>query len=76
MNNSLIGEGLLLLVIGMTIVYLFLILMVWIMTIMRKPITLLDHFLPDPVTAAPKRVPAVQGDDALIAVAVAMASRR
>ena len=70
-------EGLLLLVIGMTGVFSFLLLMVFIMTVMRKPVAALSHLLPDPEPAQPKRPAAKPSDDgALIALAIAAAVKR
>lgn len=71
----LIVEGLLLLVIGMAAVYLFLLMMVFVMTAMRKPIEKLNHLLPDPAPPAPKRAPVSAADDAAIAIAIAAAAK-
>ena len=74
----LLTEGALLLVIGMTVVFLFLLLMVAVMNAMQTPITRLNHLLPDPAQAQPKRAPApaASNDDALVAAAIAVAARR
>ena len=71
-------QGLVLLVAGMGIVYLFLILLVW---VMNRATTIVAHFnyiLPDDEPKKKSRPAhmAAQHDDAAIAVAVAVAANR
>jgi oxaloacetate decarboxylase gamma subunit len=72
-------QGLVLLVSGMGIVYFFLALLVWVMNRSARIVPRFNHILPDD---APRRKPrpaaraAALGDDALIAVAVAVSKAR
>ncbi|MCL1887738.1 MAG: OadG family protein [Kiritimatiellaeota bacterium] len=78
MNHAqLLAEGAILLVIGMTTVFAFLLLMVAIMTALRKPVAALSHLLPDPQPAqAKKPAPPAADDNAQIALAIAAALKR
>ena len=71
-------EGLLILVVGMTSAFVFLYLMILVMRVMHKPITSLNHLLPDLEVRQPKRAPPVSepDEDAKVALAIVAANRR
>lgn len=75
MDNA-IYEGIQVMVLGMGTVVLFLLIMVFAMTIVSKVVTVFNARFPEPVaeqTSAP--APVVQGSsDEMVAIAVAMAS--
>lgn len=70
-------QGLVLMVIGMGIVYLFLILLVYVLSLTAKIIPKFNYVLPD---EEPKKKPRAAspaaGDDAAIAIAIAAATTR
>jgi len=76
---AILMQGLVLLVAGMGIVYLFLILLVWVMNRAASIVVHFNYILPD---EAPKKKPrpetqhVIRSDDALIAVAVAAVEAR
>jgi len=76
---AILMQGLVLLVAGMGIVYLFLMLLVWVMNRAASFVVRFNYILPD---EAPKKKPRPEtqhithSDDALIAVAVAAAQAR
>ena len=71
---AVLGQGLVLMVAGMGIVYVFLLILIAVTKISLKPIAKLDHILPQ---EAPKKAPAKKAgatdDDANIALAIAVA---
>lgn len=69
--DSLIMQALNITVIGMLVVFVFLIIMVGIMHIMSKVVAWMEKYFPQ-VTAAPQSAAA---DNALVAVAIAAARR-
>ena len=77
MNSELLKQGLVLLVSGMGIVYIFLAILVLVTTGASKIVPKFNHILPD---EAPKKKPAPAAkptdDDAAIALAIAVARAR
>lgn len=71
-------EGVVLLVAGMGIVYAFLLLMVCVMSLSAKIIPRFNHILPDeaPKKKAAPAAPGGAGDDAAVALAIAVARSR
>ena len=70
-------QGLVLLVAGMGIVYLFLILLVLVMNRATQVVAKFNHILPDEEPkkkARPAAKPVASADDALVAIAVAAAT--
>ena len=71
---AVLGQGLVLMIAGMGIVYIFLLILIGMTKISLKPISKFDHILPQD---APKKTPAKKSaaanDDANIALAIAVA---
>jgi len=71
---AILSQGLVLLVAGMSIVFIFLSILVLVMNLSSKVIPKFNHILPDP---APKKKPASKAsatDDTEIAIAIAVAA--
>jgi len=71
----LLKEGVVLMVVGMLIVYAFLVVMIWVMSLSRF-FERFAHLLPDSEPAAPARPPAARDEAVRIAVAIAAARAR
>ena len=73
---AIMGQGLVLMIAGMGIVYAFLIVLVWVSKFSMKGIARFNYLFPEP---APKKAPArvaAASDDAALAVAIAVARAR
>ena len=68
-----IGQGLVLMLAGMGIVYTFLVVLVVVTKIAMKGISRLDHILPNDAPKKPASKAVVGNDDANIALAIAVA---
>ncbi len=75
MDINLLQQGLVLLISGMGIVYIFLMVLVVVTNVASKIVPKFNHILPD---EAPKKkpAPAAASDDAAIALAIAVARAR
>ena len=73
--NEYIGQGLVLMVAGMGIVYAFLITLIYVTKVTSSFVAKFAHILPD---EAPKKAPAkvASSDDEAIAIAIAVARAR
>jgi len=69
------GQGLVLMIAGMGIVYAFLIVLIWVSNVSMKGLARFNYLFPEP---APKKAPArvASSDDAALAVAIAVARVR
>ena len=71
---AVIGQGLVLMIAGMGIVYLFLIVLIFVAKYASAFVARFDHILPqDAPKKAPAKKAAAGGDDANIALAIAVA---
>ena len=73
-EQYLIKEGLMLMVTGILIVFSFLIVMIYVMSLSRF-FQRFSYLLPDPEPPAPKPATASADDGALVALAIAVAQR-
>lgn len=71
---AVLGQGLVLMVAGMGIVYIFLLILIGVTKVSLKPIAKFDHILPQdaPKKATAKKV-AASDEDANVALAIAVA---
>lgn len=77
MSNVILPQALVLLGAGMTIVYIFLYVLVLVMRGVALVVPRFNHILPDDAPKVPSRTaPARSTDDALVAVAIAVAADR
>jgi len=74
LDASLWGTGLTTMVVGMGIVFSFLVILVFAINIMVQCVAVINKLCPLPVEAPKTAKKAVQTDDSAIAIAVAMAS--
>ena len=68
--------GLVVMVIGMTVVYAFLAIMIWIMELSAKAIQILNKYFPEPIEETKSSKKKVKTDDTDIAVAIALAFQK
>lgn len=73
---ELLAQGIVLLVTGMTTVFVFLILLVWIMNRSAVIIPRFAYILPDPVAKKPSVAAPAADNDLMAAIAVAVAYRQ
>ena len=78
MHGLIIEQGLLLMVVGMSITFCFLYLLVWVMRGIAKVVPRFNHLMPDPEVKVvkPKAAGGVQNDEVNVAIAVAVAAVR
>ena len=78
-STNILPQGLVLMVVGMTIVYIFLYVMILVMRLTAAVVPRFDHLLPTKAPAQPRAaVPAAKqgSDDTAIAVAIAVTAER
>ena len=71
-----LSQGLVLLIAGMGIVFLFLTVLVLVMSVMGKIVPKFNYILPDDQPKKAPRVAAPASDDTALAIAIAVAARR
>lgn len=76
MQDNILIQGLILMLVGMSTVFVFLLLLISVMNVSSKFVPKLAFMLPDPEPPAPKRNSAKANDGAATAVAIAAAMRR
>ena len=75
-STQVLNQGLVLLVAGTAIVFIFLYLLVMMMRLTARVVPRFNHLLPDPSPKRPAARPAPAGDAIAIAIAAAVAARR
>ena len=76
MTNTLLAEGLIIMLIGITFVMAFLCILVFSMSIMSKVVGYLNKIFPEEIKNIEKTVKSVATDDEALAVALAVAKVR